>query len=76
MYANMLTCGMTSNLLLRLRAGVHRAKSQRAYAKALGISPAYLNDLLHGRRKVSATIARKLGFVRETTYREANRADR
>jgi len=59
-----------TNPLDRLRKGVQQAGSQKAYAKELGISLAYLNDVLHGRRKVSAQLAQRIGLVRETKYRE------
>lgn len=59
------------NPLDRLRAGLKRAKTQRAYAQSLGISFQYLNDVLHGRREVSANLAQKLGLTREVVFREA-----
>ena len=41
---------------------VNRAGNQRAAATALGISQAYLSDLLHARRDCSARILAKLGL--------------
>jgi DNA-binding transcriptional regulator YdaS (Cro superfamily) len=38
--------------------------SQKAAAKALGIKPSYLHDLLHGRRKFSAAVLKRLGLKR------------
>lgn len=68
MSANRHTSGVT-NPLDRLKAGL-KGKTQRAYAAELGISLAYLNDVLHGRRKVSENLADRLGLVKEVTYRE------
>ena len=69
MSANRHISGVT-NPLDRLKAGLRKAGTQRAYAAQLGISLAYLNDVLHGRRQVSERLAGKLGLVRETIYRE------
>ena len=38
--------------------------TQKVAARALGITPGYLNDLLHRRRTFSARLLRKLGFKR------------
>lgn len=51
-----------------LRAYVEEAGSQTEAAKGLGISTAYLSDILHGHRGISAEIAGKLGFVKKTFY--------
>jgi hypothetical protein len=42
--------------------------SQTALAKELGISVAYLNDVLHARRPVSAELAEKIGWKRVTVF--------
>ncbi len=41
--------------------------SQAQTAKALGISAAYLSDIINGRRDISANVARKFGFERHAT---------
>jgi transcriptional regulator with XRE-family HTH domain len=46
----------------RLRAFVQRHDRQRDAAKALGISPQYLGDLLRGRRAFSDGMLKKLGL--------------
>jgi hypothetical protein len=43
---------------------VDRFPSQKEAAKALGISPTYLNDLLYARRDCSQPILEKLGLTR------------
>lgn len=58
------------NPLLLLRKGVKRAGNQTAYAQQLGVSPSYLNDLLHERRTLSPRILKQLGLVRETRYKK------
>ena len=42
--------------------------SQRAVAQELGVSQAYLGDVLHGRRGVSAKLAGKLGYERVVVF--------
>jgi plasmid maintenance system antidote protein VapI len=48
--------------------------SQRQVAREKGITAAYLNDIIHGRRKVSAAVAALFGyemtFQKTTTYRK------
>lgn len=36
--------------------------SQKATARRLGISTAYICDLLHGRREISTAVALKMGY--------------
>lgn len=63
---------MTYDQLLHLiRRGIAKAGSQKAYAGKLGVSTAYLNDVLHGRRDPGEAILRPLGLERHiTTYRK------
>ncbi len=44
----------------------HRTAGEAA--KSLGISDAYLHDLLHGKRKFSVTMLRNLGFDKKVTF--------
>ena len=63
----------TVNPVKALGQYVDRFPSQKDAAKALGISPAYLNDLLFARRECSAMILGKLGLARivvHTTSRQ------
>ena len=60
---------MTDLAQRRLAAVIRQAGSQRAAARSLGVSAAYLNDVLRGRRAVSARLARALGLERVTVYR-------
>ncbi len=46
------------------------ATSQSDIAISLQISPAYVNDLYHGKRKINETVAAKLGFEREIIFRK------
>jgi DNA-binding transcriptional regulator YdaS (Cro superfamily) len=52
-----------------LRALIVAHGSQRAAAKALGISEVYLSDLKHGRRPMSAKVLAKLGLQRIVVQR-------
>lgn len=47
----------------------HDAGSQAAWAKEHAISPAYVNDVLHGRREPGDTILAALGMSKIVTYR-------
>lgn len=42
--------------------------SQRALAKYLGVSPAYLSDVLKGRREPGPKILDALGMTKRTVY--------
>jgi DNA-binding transcriptional regulator YdaS (Cro superfamily) len=48
----------------KLRALIAEQGSQQAAAKRLGVSGAYVNDLLHGRREFSDRMLKKLGLRR------------
>jgi DNA-binding transcriptional regulator YdaS (Cro superfamily) len=48
----------------RLRAYVGQHPTQAAAAKALGLSAAYLSDMLAGRREASARVLAMLGLRR------------
>ena len=52
--------------LLEKRIGQYG--SAKALAKALGVSPAFLCDVRHGRRTLSTAILTPLGFYAATTY--------
>ena len=51
-----------------IRQKVAKAKSAIKVAKELDISPAYLSDILAGKRDVSEAVAHKLGYKRLTVY--------
>lgn len=55
-------------LLSQLRAYCEEAGTQVEAAKQLGISNAYLSDILNKKRGISAEIASKLGFVKATVF--------
>lgn len=43
-------------------------RTQKDVARTLRVSPQYLNDILQGRREISADFAKKLGFKRVITF--------
>ena len=43
--------------------------SRSAVAHILGITPSYMSDILNGNRSISDSVARKIGFIRETIYK-------
>lgn len=47
--------------------------SQRAAAGQLGVSQAYLSDVLAGRRAPGPAILKALGLERETNYKETTK---
>ena len=52
----------------QLEAYVAECVTQAEAARALGISDAYMSDLILGQRKISAAIAAKLGFIKKVVY--------
>jgi transcriptional regulator with XRE-family HTH domain len=60
----------------RLCAFVRRYDTVTAAAKALGISQAYLSQLLHGARAFSPAVLLKLGLERVPLFRSARAAQR
>lgn len=60
--------------MARLRALVGRCPTQGAAARELGVSAAYLSDILHGRRGFSDRILAELGLAREVVIVGAMRA--
>lgn len=56
----------TDEVLSALREAVETAGSQRAYATKLGVSQAYLADVLHGRRSPGQRVLSALGLKRIT----------
>ena len=57
-----------ANPIKKLQSMVAESGTQKAVAEELGISQVYLSDILAGRREISASVARKLGFERRTDY--------
>lgn len=52
----------------RLRAAVTAAGGQRRFAEAHGFTPAYVNDVLHGKRALADRILAAIGVKRTTIY--------
>ena len=60
---------MTRDELIELlQRKVQRAGTQAALAKELGITAAYLGDVLNGKRKPGPTLLNALGFCLVITY--------
>lgn len=55
-------------LIEELRRRCQESGSQKAWAKANGISAAYVNDVIQGRREVSDNFAALLGFERRVVF--------
>ncbi len=51
-----------------LLSAVRQAGTQKAWATANGISPAYVNDCLNRGKPIGAGIAAKLGYCPATVY--------
>lgn len=57
--------------LLTKACEAHRAiGGQKAWAKINGLSPAYVSDVLSGRREPGESICRALGIRRVVSYRK------
>jgi hypothetical protein len=52
----------------RLRAVVAGSKDQKTAARALGVSPQYLCEVLLGRRPAGPKLLRGIGLQRRVTY--------
>lgn len=57
-----------SDVIKRIRREVERCGSQAAFAKEIGISRAYLNDVLTGNRKPGKTILQHLKLEKRAGY--------
>jgi plasmid maintenance system antidote protein VapI len=57
-----------TEILSIIRQMVDKWGSQKKVADHLGISNAYMSDILAGNRDVSDTVARKLGYKRVVKY--------
>lgn len=55
-----------AEVLAALREAVSAAGSQRTYASQIGVSQAYLGDVLHGRRAAGERVLSALGLKRIT----------
>jgi DNA-binding transcriptional regulator YdaS (Cro superfamily) len=47
---------------------VERSGSQQTAASRLGVSPQYLNDVVHGRREPGARLAEAMGMERRIEF--------
>lgn len=56
-----------SELLGRFQQLVKSSGGQRAFARAHGITPSYVNDLVNSRRKISESILSIMGIERVVT---------
>lgn len=52
----------------RLRTAINEAGGQRAFAEQHGLTPAYVNDVVHGRRALADRILAAIGVSRAVTY--------
>lgn len=57
------------DVIERLRVAVDQAGGQRAFARSIGVTAAYVNDMLRGRRSVGAKVLDALGIERVVTHR-------
>lgn len=56
-----------------LRVAIEAAGGQRNFAKTYGFTPAYVNDVVHGRRAFADRILQAIGIERVTTYQVSYR---
>lgn len=59
---------MTANEVRKLLQKRQGKETQVAYAKRIGISPAYLSDIYAGKRDPAKKVLDYLGLKRETIY--------
>jgi plasmid maintenance system antidote protein VapI len=58
---------MANEALLELRRRV-KESTQKDAAKSLKVTPQFICDVLKGRREISETLAKRLGYKRVTQY--------
>ena len=63
---------MNHSTVLRLIKQRCKDTTQAAVAKSLDVSPAYLSDVLAGRREPGPKLLRALGLERRTVYEPTN----
>lgn len=56
------------DMIAILRSACATAGTQAAWAAKHGFSPAYVSDVLNGRRDMSEALANALGFLREVRF--------
>lgn len=61
-----------SDFTATLTRYVHKAGSQSAAAKRLGVSGAYLSDVKNGRREPGEKLLTALGLKRVVSYERSN----
>ena len=64
----------TQEFIAYLQRLASEVGSQKQLAKQLGVSPAYLGDILHGRREPGEKILKALGFQRSIYYHRSHRS--
>ena len=53
---------------------VAESGSQHRIAQSLNITDSYLSDVLHGKRSISESLARKIGYIKHSVF-EATSSD-
>lgn len=56
------------DVIARLRAAIDAAGGQRKFAEAHGLTPGYVNDVVHGKRALADRILATIGIERKVTY--------
>ena len=59
------------DIIKDVRGRVGEAGSQARVAEALGVTPAYLSDILRGKRGISDEFAARLGYEGISLWRKA-----
>lgn len=57
-----------AEIRLRLMLEADAAPTRAEFAEALGVTPSTISMMINGRRPVSETVARALGFKRQFIY--------
>jgi len=59
-------------MLKHIKSFVARFKTRKIAAQSIGISPAYMNDILNARREISEFVASQFGFKRKVVFISAD----
>ena len=63
---------VNSLVIDELKEQIRARGSQKAFADEIDLSPAYINDIIKGRRDLSDNVIEKLGFERITVFVKKN----
>lgn len=59
-----------ADILQAMRTACAKAPSQAQWARSIGMTPSFVNDILNQRRPVNAAAANAVGFCKRVTFHQ------